>query len=57
MKMKLKAFHEVLYIREPKKIAEYKRECATWASAMYPSNKDLKADKTQLLRRCRGYER
>ncbi len=41
----------------PKKIAEYKRECATWASAMYPSNKDLKADKTQLLRRCRGYER
>jgi len=45
--MKLKSFHLVLYIREPIKIAGYMRECAL---AMYPSNKDLKADMAQLPR-------
>jgi hypothetical protein len=49
-KMKLKSFHLVLYIREPIKIAGYMRECATCALAMYPSNKDLKADMAQLPR-------
>jgi hypothetical protein len=54
-KMKLKSFHLVLYIREPIKIAGYMRECATCALAMYPSNKDLKADMAQLPRTDTGY--